>query len=203
MAERICPWWLGYVLASPLRRWMHDPRAILGPFVADGMTVLEPGPGMGFFTLELGRLVGPAGRVVAVDVQPRMLRGLRRRAEKAGLVDRIEARQAPSDGMGIADLEGKVDFVLAFAVVHEVPDPDRFFQDVFAALKPGCKVLLAEPAGRVTEQQLAVTLEKAAVAGLRVESRPTLRSSRSAVLVKESIGDPGGEKRISAGIPLA
>lgn len=50
MAKRICPWWLGYVLASPLRRWIQDPAAIIGPYVREGMTVLEPGPGMGFFT---------------------------------------------------------------------------------------------------------------------------------------------------------
>ena len=51
MAERVCPWWLGYLLASPMRRWLEDPVDILAPYVHEGMTVLEPGPGMGFFTL--------------------------------------------------------------------------------------------------------------------------------------------------------
>ena len=73
MAHRVCPWWLGYLLASPLRRLMQDPVKVVAPYVREGMTVLEPGPGMGFFTLELARLVGPSGRVVAVDIQPRML----------------------------------------------------------------------------------------------------------------------------------
>ena len=53
MAEWVCPWWLGYFLASPIRRWMQDPAKILAPHVREGMIVLEPGPGMGFFTLEL------------------------------------------------------------------------------------------------------------------------------------------------------
>ena len=66
MSHTVCPWWLGYVLASPLRRLFLDPVKLLSPYVQAGMTVLEPGPGMGFFTLELARLVGPAGRVVAV-----------------------------------------------------------------------------------------------------------------------------------------
>ena len=61
----VCPWWAGYILASPLRRLIQDPRSLLAPYVHPGMTVLEPGPGMGFFTLELARLVGPAGRVIA------------------------------------------------------------------------------------------------------------------------------------------
>ena len=44
---------------------MQDPAAIVAPYVHAGMTVLEPGPGMGFFTLELAHLVRPAGRVIA------------------------------------------------------------------------------------------------------------------------------------------
>src|SRR5271157_3888147 len=79
------------------------------------MTVLEPGPGMGYFTLELARLVGSSGRVVAVDVQPKMIDRLKRRSAKAGLLDRVEARTAPAESMGITDLHSSVDFTLAFA----------------------------------------------------------------------------------------
>lgn len=63
MSKRVCPWWLGYLLASPLRRLMVDPKKLLAPYVHEGMTVLEPGRGMGFFTLELARLVDASGRV--------------------------------------------------------------------------------------------------------------------------------------------
>ena len=80
MPHAVCPWRIGYLLASPLRRLLHDPAKILAPYVREGMTVLEPGPGMGFFTLELARRVGASGRVVAVDIQPRMLDRLKRPA---------------------------------------------------------------------------------------------------------------------------
>ena len=80
MAHRICPWWLGYWLVSPLRKLRENPSKALAPFVREGMVVLEPGPGMGFFTLAVARLVGPEGRVVAVDLQPKMLASLERRA---------------------------------------------------------------------------------------------------------------------------
>lgn len=90
------------------------------------MTVLEPGPGMGFFTLELARLVGPSGRVIPVDIQPKMLARLKRRAANAGVASRIEARVTSNESMGIADLRNSVDFTLAFAVVHELPDAARF-----------------------------------------------------------------------------
>lgn len=146
--------------------------------------MFEPGPGMGFFTLELARLVGLPGRVVAVDVQPRMLSALRRRARRARLLDRIETRQVTGADMGIADLAGTMDFALAFAIVHEVPDAARFFAEISAALKPGARLLLAEPTGHVKEPQFAATLELAARAGLRVERRPSIRSSHAALLVK-------------------
>ncbi len=111
MSERVCPWWLGYFLASPLRRLMLDPYQLLAPYVREGMTVLEPGPGMGFFTVELARLVG-TGRVIALDIQPKMIEGLKRRVAKAGLLDRVDARVARKDSLGLNDLNGKVDFVL-------------------------------------------------------------------------------------------
>jgi SAM-dependent methyltransferase len=184
MAHQVCPWWLGYLLASPVRRWLQDPREILSPFVAEGMTVLEPGPGMGFFTIDLARLVGERGRVVAVDIEPRMLEGLRRRARKRGVLDRVDARLATHSGLGLHDLGGRVDFALAFALVHEIPDQARFFAEVHAALKPGGKVLLAEPRGHVREPEFRASLLVAAGAGLHVEGHPPIRRSRSAVLVK-------------------
>src|SRR5512141_1199013 len=105
MPHRVCPWWIGYFLASPLRRLVHSPATILRPFVSEGMTVVAPRPAMGFFTMELARLVGRRGRVVAIDVQPKMLLELQRRARKAGLLDRIDTRQGPGDVMGLDDLE--------------------------------------------------------------------------------------------------
>jgi len=61
---------------------MQNPEKVVAPYVREGMIVLEPGPGMGFFTLEIARLVGPSGRVVAVDIQPHMLSRLKRRAAR-------------------------------------------------------------------------------------------------------------------------
>ncbi len=184
MAHRVCPWWLGYLLASPVRRLLQDPREILSPFIAEGMTVLEPGPGMGFFTIEMARLVGERGRIVAVDIEPKMLEGLRRRARKEGVLDRVDLRQATPPGLGLQDLDGRVDFALAFAVIHELPDQERFFADVHAALKPGGKALVAEPKGHVKESDFRATLQVAAEAGFRVDGKPAIPRSRSAVLVK-------------------
>jgi ubiquinone/menaquinone biosynthesis C-methylase UbiE len=182
MAHRVCPWWLGYLLASPIRRMLQDPAQVVAPHVRPGMTVLEPGPGMGFFTLEMARRVGPQGRVVAVDIQPKMLASLARRAARAGVAERVEPRLAGHDSLGIADLAARVDFVLAFAVVHELPDSARFFEEAAAATRPGGRLLIAEPAGHVTTADFDRELNDAAAAGFCVVDRPAIRRSQAALL---------------------
>jgi ubiquinone/menaquinone biosynthesis C-methylase UbiE len=148
------------------------------------MTVVEPGPGMGFFTLELARRVGPRGRVVAIDIQAKMLDALVRRARRVGLAERIEVRKAKEEKLGIEDLASQVDFVLAFWVVHELPDLAAFLAQVHQALKPGGRMLISEPKIHVTQSELAETVAQAEHAGFSVEERPSIRASNSALLVR-------------------
>ncbi len=182
--HRICPWWLGYILASPIRRLCQNPERILHPYVREGMAVLEPGPGMGFFTLELARRVGQSGRVIALDIQARMLDSLRKRLSRAGLLDRVNIRLAKSDSMGLADVPGAMDFALAFAVVHELQSPEAFFAEIAAALKAGACLLLVEPTGHVAASQFDAELILADKAGLRCVDRPSIRRSHAALLKK-------------------
>ena len=185
MAERVCPWWAGYLLASPIRRWISDsPEEMLQPFVHEGSLVLEPGPGMGYFTLPLARMVAPAGCVYAVDIQPKMLQVLDRKAASRELASIIQTRLADVDHMNIEDLEGRIDFTLAFAVVHEMPDPKSFFRQVAAALKPGGILFFAEPSGHVKLNQFEQELEAARAAGLEVSDRRKVRRCHAAVLTK-------------------
>jgi ubiquinone/menaquinone biosynthesis C-methylase UbiE len=179
-----CPWWFGYFLLNPLRRFGQRPARVLAPFVRPGMLVVEPGCGMGFFTLDLVRMVGPEGRVVAIDLQEKMLAGLRRRAARAGLERRIDVRLARPDRLGIADLAGQADLVLAFYVVHEVREPAAFFAEVAAALKPGGAVLVVEPPLHVSHAAFERSLAVAEGAGLRVARRPRVGPNKVAVLEK-------------------
>ena len=185
MAQHVCPWWAGYLLASPIRRFSQKPEEILRPYVWSGMTVLEPGPGMGFFTIPMARMIGASGRVIAVDVQPRMLNTLRRRAAKAGLGQRIETRLALPDSLGVADLAGAVDLVLVFAVVHEMPSAEAFFSEAAGALKPGGRMLFAEPNGHVTDARFAEELTAARECGLVETERLQVPRSHAALLLKE------------------
>ena len=182
--ERICPWWIGWALASPLRRVFYNPRSILQPFVTDGMTVVEPGPGMGFFTKELARLVGSTGKVIAIDIQPKMLSTLRGRLERNGLADRVELRLADAAGMHLNDMKNRVDFVLAFAMVHELPDQRGFFKELAESMKYSAKMLVSEPAWHVRETDFFQTINCAKQAGLVIERKPTIKSNHSVLLIK-------------------
>jgi ubiquinone/menaquinone biosynthesis C-methylase UbiE len=180
----VCPWWIGYFLLSPLRRIAHDPDTILGPYVREGMTVLEIGPGMGYFSLPLARLVGKEGRVICADVQEKMLGKLKKRARKAGVLERITSVLAVEDSLRIEALEEKVDFALAFAVVHEVPDQDRLFDQMHRSMKPGALLLVSEPKGHVTEEGFQRTIETARAKGFTVESSLNIKRNLSALLRK-------------------
>ncbi|PKR88959.1 methyltransferase type 11 [Pleomorphomonas diazotrophica] len=179
-----CPWYLGYVLINPLRKLLQHPAKLLTPHVRPGFRVLEPGPGMGYFTLELARLVGPTGKVHVVDIEPRMLSALGRRAESKGLEKRIDMRLGRETSLGVGDLPGEIDFVLAFAVVHELGDAANFFREAAAAMKSGATLLLAEPAGHVSEALFAEECAAAKIAGLVAVDRPDIWRSHAAVFAK-------------------
>ena len=184
MVEHVCPYWVGYLLLNPLRKLLENPYKILGPFIQEGMTVLEPGCGMGYFTLPLARMVGPKGRIVTVESQQKMLSVLKRRARKEGVLDRIELRQIGPKGLGVEDLSGAVDLSVALHMVHEVPDQPSFFNEIRKALKSGGKFLIVEPKGHVSQAQFDKTLAIAEKTGLKSEVLSHKVVGRGALLNK-------------------
>ena len=146
------------------------------------MTVLEIGPGMGYFSLPLARLVGAGGKVICVDLQQRMLATLQKRAAKAGLSQRITPVLASDDSLRLDPFKGSVDFTLAFAVVHEVPDKHRLFGEIAESMKPGGKLLLSEPKGHVTEDDFEKTVRIAEEQGFKFDTSVNIRQSLSTVL---------------------
>ena len=180
----LCPWWLGYLLASPIRKFGQNPVRILEPYVKQGMTRLDVGPGMGFFALPMARLTGESGRVIAVDIQDRMLASLNRRAQRAELAGIIETRLCTGDSLGINDLIGQINFALAFAVLHELPDIKRTLTEIHRALKPGGHLLIAEPIGHVRKHAFAATMNVVYSVGFQQDMTPSIRRSHAAVVKK-------------------
>ena len=187
MADHVCPPWVGRLLLSPLRKLVENPNKILGPLVREGMVVLEPGCAMGYFTLPLARMVGPEGKVIAVDIQTEMLASLEKRARKAGLVDRIDIRQARPDSLGIEDLAGIADFCSVIHMAHEVPDQDLLFNEISVALKPSGRAFLMEPGWHVTEDGFELSLSAAAAAGLRRIDSPDVQGGRKALFERQDL----------------
>jgi ubiquinone/menaquinone biosynthesis C-methylase UbiE len=140
------------------------------------------GCGMGFFSLPIAKLIGATGRVICIDLQERMLKGLIRRAQKAGLADRIDARTCRQDSLQVNDLAGRIDFALAFALVHEVPDKERLFSEIYATLKQDGKLLIVEPRGHVSENDFEKTVSTAQSAGFEVLSDLKIRRSHAVLL---------------------
>lgn len=184
MAERVCPVWVGYFLVNPLRRLFQKPEKLLAEHIRPGMTVLDVGCAMGFFTLPMARMVGPDGMVIAVDLQPGMIKSLKRRITRAGLSDRIDTRICSENSLGIDDLNGAVDFAIAFYVMHEIPDVPRVMREIYAVLKPGSGLYILEPKGHATPENFAATEQAAINTGFKFVDRPLFKRDRAVMLVK-------------------
>ena len=172
----VCPWWLARALDNPIRRLIHSPDKILGGYIEPGQTVLDLGCGSGTFTIAMAKMVGESGRVIAVDLQDEMLQMVKQKAVKEGLDSRITTHKSAPDGIGVSD---KVDFALAFYMIHEVPDADAFLMEVARLLKPSGKLLIAEPLIHISESSFKKTVDAARLAGLKPISEPKIRFSRS------------------------
>ncbi|MGD2120210.1 MAG: class I SAM-dependent methyltransferase [Gemmatimonadota bacterium] len=179
MDEHTCPWWFGYTFDNPIRSILHAPCQVVGKYVEKGDTVADIGCGGGHFTLGLAELVGSEGKVLALDVQEKMLRRVRRRGQRQGLEAVIDPRLCNPDSLG---LDGPLDFALAFWMVHEVPDQRAFFSEVRSALKPSGGFLVAEPLLHVTAGRFRETVEVAREVGFEVGAEPRIRFSRAVLL---------------------
>lgn len=177
--RHVCPWWVCFTFDNFIRKLFHNPENILAPYVHEGDTVLDVGPGMGYFSIPLARMVGDKGRVIAADVQAPMLAALRKRAKKHGLEERIIPHLCQADSMGI---DRPIDFALAFWMVHEVPDQSKLFFEIKRLLKPKGRLLLAEPAIHVTRLMFEETLKMAEDAGFTSTESPKIFMSRTALL---------------------
>lgn len=178
--NRICPVELASSLDSKFRRWLQNPHGILAPFVREGMTVLDVGCGPGFFSIELAKLVGASGHVISADLQNGMLQELSRKIKGTMVEARITTVQCQRDTINVSE---KVDFILAFYMVHEVPDKVALFEQMRAVLKKNGTLLLVEPKlFHVSRRDFESTLAVAKNAGFTISQGPKLLLSWSAVL---------------------
>ena len=181
--KHTCPWWFLFSFDNPLRRLYQDPRKVLTPLISEGDRILDLGCGMGFLTIPAATLVGEEGEVVAVDLQQRMLDGLWRKARQAGIQERIRLQLASQESIGVF---GSFDLALAFWMVHEVHDQKSFLDQIHDRLKPGGKLLIAEPYLHVPKTRFRGIASDLRETGLKINASPAVGFSRTLLAVKES-----------------
>ncbi len=177
--NRVCPVEHAGALDSGLRKILHNPRKILKPYISEGMKVLDLGCGPGFFSIEIARLVGGSGKVIAADLQEAMLEIVKEKIKNSDLKNIIELHKTGKDRIGLSE---KVDFILLFYILHEVPDKDALFQEIKTLLKPGGKVLIIEPKFRVSKIDFSNSIAIIKNNGFDIIRRPKVFLSRSIVV---------------------
>ena len=184
--NRICPVEHAGVLDFIFRRFLQNPKKILQPYIKEGMTVLDLGCGPGFFTMEMARLVGETGKVVAADLQLGMLEKVQKKIQNTVFADIIELHQCLPELVGLAQ---KFDFILVFYMLHEVPDQLKFLQEIKALLKPQGRILLVEPSFHVSRHEFLESIALMNQAGFTVAAQPRIFFSRTVALKNSGAGE--------------
>ena len=177
----VCPHQMGFMLDNTLRKWIQNPKRIVGGYINYGDTVIDMGCGPGFFTIDMAKLVGREGKVIAVDLQAHMLSKVKRKAEKHGVSDRITFHQCESKAVG---LNTEADFILAYYMVHESPDAKALLEELGGNLKENGKLLVVEPKFHVSKTSFNHMLMVAEGAGLEAVGRPKGKGGRSALFMR-------------------
>ena len=137
---------MGYQAAGwldrPEREKEEDPAKLLAALdLKPGMVVADVGAGTGYHSFRMAKVVGDTGKVLAVDVQPEMLKLVEARAKR----DKVANVQAvPGEEADPKLPRRSVDLVLMVDVYHEFRRPYEMGDKLVAALKPGGRLAFVE-----------------------------------------------------------
>ena len=167
VASLPCPWWLVPVLENPYFQVVAGAellmdRAGIGP----GMAVLDAGCGPGRMTVPMSARVGDAGRIVALDRQPRMLQRLQERVADRGLANVETVLGKLGEGLLPA---AAFDVAVLVTVLGEIPDKVGALVEIRDALRRGGVLSVTEVLPDPHYQSLGRVRALAAAAGLREE----------------------------------
>ena len=129
-------------LDSKFRRLLHNPNKILKPFIRKNMTVLDVGCGPGVFSVEIAKLMEGTGKIISADMQEGMLEIIRNKIRGTPFENRFVLHKCQPDRVGVSE---KLDFVLMFYMVHEVPDRNSLFAEILPLINRDGLLMIAEP----------------------------------------------------------
>ena len=137
-----CPSWAVPLLENPYFQALAGAELLLDRAgVRPGMSVLDVGCGPGRLSLPAARRVGPGGEVVALDLQPRMIRRLEERIERSGLGNVTPLLAGAGEGRAGVD---RYDRAFLVTVLGEIPDRVAALAEIHLALKPGGVLSITE-----------------------------------------------------------
>jgi SAM-dependent methyltransferase len=102
--------------------------------IRPGITVLDLGSGAGFDAFLAWEKVGPAGKVIGVDMTDDMLARARENATKRGATN-VEFRKGHIENLPVED--SSVDLVISNCVINLSPSKPDVFREIYRVLKPG------------------------------------------------------------------
>ncbi|RLB85573.1 MAG: SAM-dependent methyltransferase [Deltaproteobacteria bacterium] len=177
----VCSHSHSFFLDNFFRRLIQHPKKIVGEYIKDGDTVIDLGCGPGYFSIDMAQMVGNSGKVYSVDLQKKMLETVEKKAEKKCLTDRIMLHNCPQNKIGL-NRDLRADFILAFYMVHETPDPIKFLKEVKTLLKKGGAFLLVEPIFHVNKKHFHKITRDIKDIGFTVLDTPKKKGGRSLLL---------------------
>ncbi|MBN1538179.1 MAG: methyltransferase domain-containing protein [Anaerolineales bacterium] len=163
------PQFMANMIDNPLRRKIQPPgETPLRHNIEPGMTVLEVGPGNGRYTIETARRVVSSGKVIAIDIEPKMIERVTKRASDEGVTN-IEAKTANVYNLPFED--SQFDAVYMITVISEIPEPQRAMREFHRVLSPSGLLAFSE-LFTDPDYPLAKTLIRiAGSAGFRLKKR--------------------------------
>lgn len=162
------PEFLAGFIDNPFRRKFQPPEEMPGRFgIQPGMKVLEVGPGNGRYTAAVARAVGPQGRVVAIDIEPKMIARLQACLEAENL-ENVDARVA--NVYNLPDADESYDAAYLITVIGEIPQPERALKEFFRVIKPSGLLAFSEFFPDPDYPSPLKTIQIAQAAGFRLRS---------------------------------
>lgn len=163
------PQFMASVIDNPLRRRIQPPDEMPTRHgIEPGMTVLEVGPGNGTYTVATARRVGDKGKLVTIDIEPRMIERVERRAQSEG-IENIEARVA--DVYALPFDEEFFDAIYMIAVIGEIPDPEMALAEFHRVLSPSGTLAFSELLWDPDYPRAKTLICKTASAGFRLKNK--------------------------------
>lgn len=162
-SKGVFPFQMAFTLLVPIRNIFLSPKELIRRVeLRDSHSVLEVGPGPGYFSTKVAKAL-PAGKLVLADIQQEMLDYARRRIEKRGLGGNVEYYLCTGDGFALAD--ESFDRIYLVTVIGEVENKEKYIAEFYRMLRPGGLLSISEQAGDPDKLSVEEVKELAAIGG--------------------------------------